>query len=76
MLSICAAYLVHVVAKANCGYRCAFCMGKSVAPPTFFRRSVGNPVQLSPTPIGDPVQLFRDPCELHPGHQAEVAAPK
>jgi hypothetical protein len=42
-------------------------MGKSVAPPTFFRRSIGDPVQLSPTPIGDPFQLFRDPPELHPG---------
>jgi hypothetical protein len=40
---------------------------QSVAPPTFFRRSIGNPVQLSLTPIGDPVQLFRDPPELHPG---------
>ena len=36
-------------------------------PPTFFRRSIGDPVQLSPTPIGDPVQLFRDPPQLHPG---------
>ena len=40
--------------EAKCGYRCAFCMGKSVAPPTIFRRS-----------IGDSVQLFRDPTELH-----------
>ena len=29
--------------------------------------SIGDPVQLSPTPIGDPVQLFRDPAQLHPG---------
>ena len=56
ILSICIAYSVHKVAKVKCGYQCAFCMGKSVTPPTFFRRS-----------IGDPVQLFRDPCELHPG---------
>ena len=28
-------------------------------------RFIGDPVQLSPTPIGDPVQLFRDPAELH-----------
>jgi len=28
--------------------------------------SIGDPVQLSPTLIGDPVQLFRDPGELHP----------
>jgi len=41
-------------------------MGKSVALPTFFRRSIGDPVQLSPTPIGDLVQLFRDPYKLHP----------
>ena len=41
-------------------------MGKSVTPPTFFRRTIGDLVQLSPTPIGDPVQLFCDPCELHP----------
>ena len=41
-------------------------MGKSVAPPTFFRRSIGNPVQLSLTPIGDPVQLFRDPPRAAP----------
>jgi len=41
-------------------------MGKSVTLPTFFRRSIGDPVQLSPTPIGDPVQLFRDPAQLHP----------
>jgi len=41
-------------------------MSKSVAPPTFFRRSIGEPVHLSPTPIGDPVQLFRDPAQLHP----------
>ena len=45
-------------------------MGKSVAPPTFFRRSIGDPVQLSPTPIGDPVQLFRDPAQLHPAQGA------
>jgi hypothetical protein len=38
---------------------------KSVVPPTFFRRFIGDPVQLSPIPIGDPVQLFRDPAELH-----------
>ena len=49
-------------------------MGKSVTPPTFFRRSVGDPVQLSPTPIGDPVQLFRDPCELHPATQLRARA--
>lgn len=42
-------------------------MGKSVTPPSFFRRSIGDPVQLSLTPIGDPVQLFRDPAELYPG---------
>jgi len=41
-------------------------MGKSMAPPTFFRRSISDPVQLSLTPIGDPVQLFRDPAQLHP----------
>ena len=28
--------------------------------------SIGDPVQLSPTPIGDPVQLFRDLAQLHP----------
>ena len=61
ILSICIAYSVPKVAKVKCGYQCAFCMGKSVTPPTFFRRSIGSPVQLSPTPIGDPVQLFRDP---------------
>ena len=38
---------------------------KSVVPPTFFWRFIGNPIQLSPIPIGDPVQLFRDPAELH-----------
>ena len=41
-------------------------MAKSVVLPTFFRRSIGGPVQLSATPIGDPVQLFRDPGELRP----------
>ena len=25
--------------KVNCGYRCAFCMAKSVVPPTFSQRS-------------------------------------
>jgi len=28
--------------------------------------SISDPVQLSPTPIGDPVQLFRDPAQLYP----------
>jgi len=42
-------------------------MGKSVVPPTFFRRSIGDPVQLLATPIGDPVQLFDNPAELHAG---------
>jgi len=46
-------------------------MGKSVTLPTFFRRSIGDPVQLSPTPIGDPVQLFRDPAQLHPASRAD-----
>jgi hypothetical protein len=74
ILGICTAYLVYAVAKVNRGYRCAFCMGKSVTLPTFFRRSIGDPVQLSPTPIGDPRQLFRDPCELHPGKLLQIAA--
>ena len=63
-------YISHIQCirslKLICGYRCAFCMGKSVAPPTFFRRSIGDPVQLLPTPIGDPVQLFRDPPSCTP----------
>ena len=76
ILSICTAHSVYKVAKVKYGYQCAFCMGKSVTPPTFCRRTIGDPVQLSPTPIGDPVQLFRDPPQLHPGREAEVAAPK
>ena len=50
--------------KVNCGYQCAFCMGKSMAPSTFSRRPIGNHAQLSPTPIGNHVQLFRDHAEL------------
>ena len=42
---------------------CAFCMG--VVPPTFFRRSISDHAKLSPTPMGDHVQLFRDHAELH-----------
>jgi len=41
-------------------------MAKSVVPPTFFRRSIGDHVQLSATPIGDHVQLFPDHAQLHP----------
>ena len=37
MSNICTAYLVHAVAWIKCGYRCVFCMGKSVVPPTFHR---------------------------------------
>ena len=39
-------------------------MVKSVVPPTFFRRSIGDHAQLSPTPIGGHVQLFRDQAQL------------
>ena len=34
--------------KINCGYRCASCMGKSVVPPTFFRRSIGATLSCTP----------------------------
>jgi len=34
--------------------------------------SIGNHAQLSPTPIGDHVQLFPDHAQLHP----EAAEPK
>jgi len=40
-------------------------MGKSVAPPTFFRRS-----------IDDPVQLFRDPAELYPALKLPQSSPE
>ena len=48
------------------GRWCAFCMGGSWVPPTFFRRSIGDHAQLSPTPIGDHVQLFPDHAQLRP----------
>ena len=67
VLSICIAYSAHMVAKVNCGYRCAFCMAKSVVPPTFLRRSIGDHAQLFPTPVSDHVQLFRDHAQLLPG---------
>jgi len=44
-------------------------MAKIVVPPTFFRRSIGDHAQLSPTPIGDHVQLFRDHAQLNPGRK-------
>ena len=51
--------------KVNYGYQCAFCMGRSVVPPTFCRRSIGNHAQLSPTPIGNHVQLSPTPIGNH-----------
>jgi len=72
MLSICITYSVHTVVKVNCGYQCAFCMAKSVVPPTFLRRSIGNHAQLSPTPISDHVQLFRDHAQLHPALKLSI----
>ena len=37
--------------------------------------STGDPVQLSPTPIGDPVQLFREPAQLlHPALTPKLGA--
>ena len=73
MLSICITHSVHTVAKVNCGYGCAFCMAKSVVPPTFLRCSIGDHAQLSPTPIGDHVQLFRDHAQLRPGERNNVS---
>jgi len=69
-MSICLAYAPHI--------RCMQLLNLNVATDTYSvwakawpRRpfaggSIGDHAQLSPTPIGDHVQLFRDHAQLHP----------
>ena len=63
ILSICTAYLMHMVAKGK--------LWRSVWVKVEYRRpfsggSIGDHAQLSPTPIGDHVQLFPDHAQLRP----------
>ena len=52
--------------KENYSYQYVFYIGRSIVPPTFCRRTIGNHAQLSPTPIGNHVQLFRTHAQLYP----------
>jgi hypothetical protein len=77
ILSICTAYLMHIqyirqIVATN---------ARSVWVKVEYRRpfsggSIGNHAQLSPTPIGDHVQLFPDHAQLHPAqglkHRNEI----
>jgi len=47
-------------------HRCAFCMGGSVVSPTFFRRSIGDPVRLSLTPSVTPFNFSVTPPSRTP----------
>ena len=66
-LSICWACSVHMVTRVICGYWCAFCMAKSVVPPTFSRWLHRWPRSASGDPYRVHVQRLRDHDQLHPG---------
>ena len=60
-------YVVYAVAKGKLWLLIRVYMARSIVPPAFFWRSIGDHVQLSPTPTGDHLQLFCDYAELHAG---------
>ena len=66
IFGICTAYSMHAVAKELVATDARSVWLKVWPRRPFSGGFIGDPVQLSPTPIGDPVQLFRDPAQLHP----------
>ena len=61
---------VHMVAKLNMVTDARSVCVKVWPHRPFSGGSIGDPVQLSPTSIGDSVQLFRDPAQLHPAFRS------